>query len=220
MFPRKVLLLVLVTAAFAVAAPKSSSKPDGKSWWAHVQVLADDKMEGRDTGSEGHRKAAAYVAEQFKKSGLKPAGTNGYYQPVQFNSRKIDEKNSSLELIRDGKSEPLTLGEDANFSMRIDPDPEVSADLVFVGYGLKVPELNYDDLAGLDLKGKIVVIFAGAPPSMPGPLASHYQSADERWKTLKAAGVIGTIGIPNPKNMDIPWSRSTLARLKPAMSLA
>jgi Zn-dependent M28 family amino/carboxypeptidase len=220
MFSRKVLLLVLVTAAVALAAPKPVSKPDGKSWWAHVQVLADDKMEGRDTGSEGHRKAAAYVAEQFKKSGLKPAGTNGYFQPVQFNSRKIDEKNSSLELIRDGKSEPLTLGEDANFSMRIDPDPEVSADLVFIGYGLKVPELNYDDLAGLDLKGKIAVIFSGAPPSMHGPLASHYQSADERWKTLKAAGVIGTIGIPNPKNMDIPWSRSTLARLKPAMSLA
>src|SRR5437899_6738228 len=197
----KILLIALVCGVLATAASDWSA--EGKTWWAHVQVLADDKMEGRDTGSEGHRKAAAYVAEQFKKAGLKPAGTNGYYQPVQFNSRKIDEKNSSLELIRDGKSEPLTLGEDANFSMRIDPDPEVSADLVFIGYGLKVPELNYDDLAGLDFKGKIVVIFAGAPPSMPGPLASHYQSADERWKTLKAAGVIGTIGIPNPKNMDI-----------------
>src|SRR6267154_3930063 len=110
MFSRKVLSLVLVTAAVALAAPKSTSKPDGKTWWAHVQVLADDKMEGRDTGSEGHRKAAAYVAEQFKKSGLKPAGTDGYFQPVQFNSRKIDEKNSSLTLVRNGVDEPLTLG--------------------------------------------------------------------------------------------------------------
>ncbi|MCU1284530.1 MAG: putative aminopeptidase [Acidobacteriales bacterium] len=219
---KDLLLLALATTALAAPNPaaKTSSKPDGKSWWAHVQVLADDKMEGRDTGSEGHRKAAAYVADQFKKAGLKPAGTKGYYQPVKFNSRKVDESASSLELIRDGKYEPLTLGEDANFSMRIDPAPDVTADLVFVGYGLTVPEQNYDDLAGLDLKGKIVVIFAGAPSSLPGPLASHYQSADQRWKTLQAAGVIGSIGIPNPKNMDIPWSRSTLARLKPAMSLA
>src|SRR5437879_2371113 len=138
MLSKKTLVFALALSAVAVAAPKSASKPDGKSWWAHVQVLADDKMEGRDTGSEGHRKAAAYVAEQFKKAGLKPAGTNGYFQPVKFSARKIDEKNSSLELIRDGKSEPLTLGEDANFSMRIDPAPEVTADLVFVGYGLTV----------------------------------------------------------------------------------
>src|SRR4051794_31429348 len=184
MFSKKMLAFALVASAIAVAAPKSASTPDGKSWWAHVQVLADDNMEGRDTGTEGHRKAAAYVADQFKKSGLKPAGTNGYYQPVQFNSRKIDEKNSSLVLVHNDskKEEPLTLGEDAAFSMRIDPAAEVSAPLVFVGYGLKVPELNYDDLAGLDLKGKIAVIFAGAPSSMPGPLASHYQSADQRWK--------------------------------------
>jgi Zn-dependent M28 family amino/carboxypeptidase len=220
MFSKKILVFALALSAVAVAAPKSASKPDGKSWWAHVQVLADDNMEGRDTGSEGHRKAAAYVAEQFKKSGLKPAGTDGYFQPVQFNSRKIDEKNSSLTLVRNGVDEPLTLGEDANFSMRIDPAPEVAAELVFVGYGLKVPEMNYDDFAGLDLKGKVAVLFAGAPPSMPGPLASHYQSADQRWKALQEAGAIGTIGISNPKNMDIPWSRSTLARLKPAMSLA
>src|SRR6266436_29676 len=218
MFSKKILVFALVASAIALAAPKPASKPDGKSWWAHVQVLADDKMEGRDTGSEGHRKAAVYVAEQFKKSGLKPAGTDGYFQPVQFNTRKIDEKNSSLSLVRNGVDEPLTLGEDANFNMRIDPASEVTADLVFVGYGLKVPEMNYDDFAGLDLKGKVAVLFAGAPPSMPGPLASHYQSADQRWKALHEAGAIGTIAISNPKNMDIPWSRSTLARLKPAMS--
>src|SRR3954470_3387507 len=97
MFSRKILALLLVSAAFS--APKAGSKPDGKSWWAHVQVLADDKMEGRDTGTEGHRRAAAYVADQFKKSGLKPAGTNGYFQTVAFNSRTVDEKNSSLILV-------------------------------------------------------------------------------------------------------------------------
>src|SRR3954464_5981397 len=114
MFSKIMLVFAVAGSAIAVAAPKFTSKPDGKSWWAHVQVLADDKMEGRDTGSEGHRRAAAYVAEQFKKSGLKSAGTDGYFQPVQFNSRKIDEKNSSLTLVRKGVDEPLTLGEDAN----------------------------------------------------------------------------------------------------------
>ena len=83
-----------------------------------------------------------------------------------------------------------------------------------------VPEKNYDELAGLDVKGKIVVYLAGGPKSIPGPLKSHYQSGAERWKYLKAAGAIGIASIPNPKSMDIPWSRATLARLMPSMSLA
>ncbi|HEY6274589.1 MAG TPA: M28 family metallopeptidase [Terriglobales bacterium] len=192
---------------------------DGKTWWGFVNVLADDKMEGRETGSAGLRKAEGYIVDQLKNDGLEPAGVNGFYQPVKFESRQIDEKESSLSLVRDGKAEPLTLGDDAAFSTRIDLAPSVAAPLVFVGYGLRVPEMNYDDLAGLDLKGKVAVILAGSPAEIPGALSSHYQSAGERWKAFAKAGVVGTITILNPASMDIPWSRISLNRAHPSMAL-
>src|SRR6266571_8991761 len=104
--------------------------------------------------------------------------------------------------------------------MRIDPAPSVDAPLVYVGYGLQIPERNIDDLAGLPLKGAVVVYITSAPKSLPGPLQAHFGSAAERWKMYTAAGAIGTLTIANPKSMDIPWTRSTLARLQPQMSLA
>ena len=200
-------------------APAPQSHFDGKSWWSHVRVLADDRMEGRDTGSEGLRQAESYVVEQLRKSGLEPAGADGFYQPIQIESRQIVEKDSSAVLIRDGKPEPLTLGDDAYFSSRPQLAPELQAPLVFVGYGLQIPEKNYDDLAGLDLRGKVAVYIAGSPADVPAALSAHYQSASERWKSLQAAGVVGTISVPNPASMDVPWSRMTLNRTKPTMQL-
>src|SRR6266550_8330280 len=93
---------------------------DGKTWWNHVKVLADDKMEGRETGSQGLRKAEEYVVQQLTKAGLDPAATNGYHQPIKFISRQIIEKDSTAALVRNGTEEPLSLGEDAFFSTRID----------------------------------------------------------------------------------------------------
>jgi Zn-dependent M28 family amino/carboxypeptidase len=215
-------LAMFLLGAVVVCAQDVPNPPkdfDGKSWWEHVKVLADDNMEGRETGSPGLKRAEAYVVEQLKKAGVEAAGENGYYQRVKLVSREIDEKNSSMALVKDGKAELLTLGEDSFFSTRVDLAPQVEAPLVFVGYGLKVPEENYDDLAGVDLRGKIAVIFAGIPSSIPGPLGSHYQTASERWKTLKAAGAIGALTIPNPGSMDIPWSRMSLSRTHPSMEL-
>ena len=125
------------------------------------KALANDGMEGRNTGSPAHKRAADYVAAQFQKAGLEPAGIGGYIQPVQFKTRRIVEAQSSLALVRDGKTEPLTLGEDANISMRVDPAPSVEAPLVFVGYGLNIPERNINDFAGVNLKGAIVVYIVG-----------------------------------------------------------
>jgi Zn-dependent M28 family amino/carboxypeptidase len=208
----------VTVAAFAQQAAKNDF--DGKTWWDYVKVLADDNMEGRETGSAGLKRAEAYVVEQLKADGVEPASTEGYYQPVKFEVRQIVEKDSSIALIREGKSEPLTLGEDAFFNTRVNLAPEIEAPLVFVGYGLTIPEKNYDDLAGLDLKGKVAVIFGGSPAEMPGALASHYQSAGERWKSLRKAGVVGVVALPNPASMDIPWSRMALNRAHPSMELA
>lgn len=194
---------------------------DGQTWWEHVKYVADDRMEGRETGSEGLRKAEAYAVEQLVKAGVQPAGTNGFYQRVKFISRQIVEKDSSIALLRNGIQEPLVLGDDAFFNTRVDLAPGViSSPLVFAGYGLKIPERNYDDLEGLELKGKIAVILTGFPDDIPTALAAHYQWVGERWKTFREAGAIGIVTIPNPAAMDIPWSRMSLNRAHPQMDLA
>ena len=209
------ILIAMLTGTIGMQADDT-----GARWWSHVEALANDGMEGRNTGSPAHKRAAEYVATQLKKAGLEPAGVNGYLQPVAFKTRRIDEAKSSLALVGPGKSEALTLGEDANLSVRVDPAATVDAPLVFVGYGLKIPERGIDDFAGVTLKGAMVVHIAATPQSLPGPLQAHFGSAAERWKMYQAAGAVGVISIANPKSMDIPWARSTLARLQPAMSLA
>ena len=211
------MLVVLSSHPMLSLTPGAGDVPDGQRWWSHVAVLADDKLEGRNTGSAGHRKAAEYVAAEFARSGLKPAGTDGYLQPVHLISREIDETHSSLTLIKETGLEPLTLGRDAVISLRVDPAPTVDAELVFAGHGLSIPEANHDDFAGLDVRGKLVVYLAGAPPSIPGPLAAHMQSAAERAALLRRHGAIGTVSILNPKNMDIPWPRLLAARSRPSM---
>jgi Zn-dependent M28 family amino/carboxypeptidase len=215
----KVSNFLLVSVLTISATAQTTAHFDGQSWWNHIKVLADDKLEGRDTGSRGEREAQKYAVEQLKSAGAEPAGTGGFYQPVKFVSRQIVEKDCSLALIRDGKREPLTLGEDAIITTRIMPAREVQAPLVFAGYGLKIPEKNYDDFAGIDVRGKIVVIFSGSPSEIPGALASHYQIAAERWKVLRAAGALGIVSLMNPAVMDIPWSRIALNRAHPTMDL-
>lgn len=207
----------LLVAAALLGAEKA---PDARRWWSHVLFLAGDELEGRETGSNGHRRAAEYVAGEFERSGLKPAGAQGYLQSVKLRSRRILEEQSSLALVRNGKRELLTLGEDAMVSMRVKPPGSVSAPLVFAGYGLVVPEKKYDDLAGLALRGKIAVYLSGGPTSIGGPLRAHYQSADERAKLWQSAGVVGTVALVSPRETEIPWSRASAARLQPAMSLA
>ena len=193
---------------------------DGNSWWKHVEFLASDALQGRNTGSPGHKRAAEYVAEQFKKAGLEPAGTAGYIQTIGFKMRQIDESHSSLSLIRDGQTMRLMLGEHANFSLRVDPASSVEAPLVFVGHGLDVPEQQINDLDGLNLKGAVVVYINATPRTLPSALQAHFGSAAERWHMYRAAGAVGTITIANPRNVDVPWARSTGQRLQPAMSLA
>ncbi len=215
---RNMLSAILILAC-AISSPAQQNSAaahfDGNSWWAHVKFLADDSLEGRDTGSEGLRKAEAYAVEQLQRAGLEPAGANGFYQPVRFNQYEVDEAKSSLALVANGQAKTLSFADDAFISSRATRNSTmISAPLVFIGYGLQIPEKNLDELAGLDLKGKIVVYL------VPTALASHYQTAGERWKSLHAAGAIGTMNIANPASMDIPWSRISVNRNHPSMDLA
>src|SRR5687768_3458632 len=100
-------------------------------WWSHAVFLSDDSMQGRQTGSPEHRKAAEYVADQFKKAGLKPGAGSGYLHPVGFISREVVEEKSSLAIVRDGVELPIKLGEEAMLNMRVDHAPTVDAPMVF-----------------------------------------------------------------------------------------
>lgn len=171
----------MTLAALPILAGAVDYAAEGKLWWSHIQFLADDKLQGRNIGTDEFRQAADYVAGQFQRLGLKPAGTAGYLQPIQFNSRQVIQEESSLALVRDGNVEPLTLGTDASLSARADLAPKLEAPMVFVGYGLQIPEAHWDDLAGLDLKGKIAVyVNAQGPADAPAPVKSHLTSAAER----------------------------------------
>ena len=152
------------------------------------------------SGSAGFEKAATYVEGQFKDIGLKPGGVAGYRQPVKFESRVLVPEQSQLALVRNGEEEPLTLREDASLSARGELDGSIEAPMVFVGYGLSIPEAKWDDLAGLDLRGKIAVyVNAPAPVDVSDNVKSHVSSAGERWAVLKKAGAIGVATFPNPR---------------------
>src|SRR5262249_17591497 len=216
MVKRFIASILLLSGAASLGA-QAPSGPAGR-WWSHIAFLADDRMKGRETGSPEHRAAAEYIAKHFKDAGLKPGGTDGYFQPVPIVTRKIVEPKSSLALVRGGTVVPVVMGDEATFSMRIAHAPQTEAPMVFIGYGLQVPEAKHDDLAGVDLKGKVALLLTGGPSTIPGPLLAPYTNT--RWSYLRAAGAIGVVSIQNPKGQDIPWDRSKLARFLPSMAIA
>ena len=172
---------------------------EGKAWWAHVQVLADDKLEGRNVGTPGYDKAVDYVESQFKALGLKPAGTSGFRQPIKFENRSFGNAQPQLALVREGKEESLAVGQDASLNARGELDGSLEAGMVFVGYGLSVPEAGWDDLAGVNLRGKIAVYMNAFPPiNVSDNVKSHANTADERWAAAKLAGAVGIASMPIP----------------------
>jgi Zn-dependent M28 family amino/carboxypeptidase len=216
---RNTATVAVLMTAIAVAQGPQPTGDDQSRWWNHVKTLADDRLEGRQTGSEGYRTAAAYVVAQFEKAGLKPAGTKGYSQSVAFTERRIVEDKSHLALVRDGKEDVLRFGTDVAVNLRAELTPSIEAPLVFAGYGLSAPDTGHDDLAGLDLKGKVAVYIAGTPAAITGAAAAHYQQAGVRWQALKAAGAVGGIAIANPATVEQPWERTSPSRLNPVMTL-
>lgn len=182
---------------FTVVAAAQQQRFDGKSWWRHIEVLAADNMEGRDTGAPGLERAEAYVVDQLKRIGLAPAGTSGYFQPIKFESRQVVQAEPSAALVRGDNVVPLALGEDAVIAENIpNVAPRLDAPLVFLGYGLTIPEKNYDDLAGHDLRGKVAVTIGGLPEGITGLVAAHHTALRERWQQFRNAGLIGWIVIP------------------------
>ena len=126
---------------------------------------------------------------------MKPGGASGYRQPVELESRELVPAQTKLALVRNGVEEPLTPREDATLNAR-GIECTIDAPMVFVGYGLSIPE-GWDDLAGLDLRGKVAVfVNALAPADVPDNVRSHVGSGPERWAALKRAGAIGVAALP------------------------
>ena len=135
----------LAAAATATAPTESYAKPAAQ-WWADITALAGDSTEGRLTGSPGYMRSAKYVISRFEAEGLKPAGVEGFLQPVAFEQQTVDQAASRAEFKTPG-AEPIPAqpGEDLIIAAGGAPRPHrVAAPLVFIGYGLHLPEQGYD----------------------------------------------------------------------------
>jgi hypothetical protein len=226
--PLCMLGLVVLAVSGSAAAAQPDSPPAqaaglsaaAKQWWTDISVLADDKMEGRQTGSAGYLRAADYVVSRFKSEGLKPAGTTGFLQPVTFEQQVVDQRSSTLDLVgADNAVTPLLVGQYSRISPGGAPIADtVDAPLVFLGYGLHLPQQGADDFAGMDVKGKIVVVLSGGPSDISGPVKSNARFA--RSELLGKLGAVGLISLTTPKQVEIPWARQLLLAGQPGMYLA
>jgi Zn-dependent M28 family amino/carboxypeptidase len=206
--------------AALLVLPALAATPAATQWWADVSALASDDNEGRMTGSPGYDRAAGYVIERFKALGLKPAGSRGFLQTVVFEQQTVDQTDSSLALISaTGVSHDLQLGEDAVIAPGGGPRPDtIEAPMVFIGYGLHLPDQGHDDFAGMDLKGKIVVVLSGGPSDISGPLKSNARFA--RIEQLGRLGAVGVITLTTAHQIEIPWARQKLISHQPGLYLA
>ena len=206
-------------AACQAVAPPPPTK-ETSQWWQHISVLASDRMEGRLTGSQGYEEATRYVADCFRRFGLEPAGADGYFQPVSYEVQTILPDKSSVALRgADGQSHPFAIGDDMVLNAGAEQLPRLDAPLVFVGYGLHLPEIGYDDFADVDLQGKIAVFLSGAPSGIPGALQAHSR-AEEFPKILAAKGAVGALTLQSAAAMEIPWERTKETYGMPGMYLS
>jgi Zn-dependent M28 family amino/carboxypeptidase len=206
---------VLALCALIAATPAAAQTQAGR-WWSHVETLAGPEFEGRLTGSTGYDKAAAYAAGRFKAYGLEPAGTKGYLQPIRLTVQQIDAARSGAALLANGESTPLRVGPDIIMGARLPQPATVEAPLVFIGYGLHLPEVGYDDFAKQNLKGKIAVYVNGGPGDISAALKSHSRGS-ETWRAAAAAGAVGLIALSTPKAAEIPWTRVIENSAQPGM---
>jgi hypothetical protein len=165
----------------------------------HLSFIASDELGGRYTFSEGNRKAAAYLASQLASYGYRGAASDGsFLQPVPLGYRKVEVDKTSLTLDLAGAKKILKYGDDFLSDKPVSAD--LKGELVFVGYGISSSANKHDDYAGLDTKGKIIVVMPGAPKSMNAALLKENEIGE---KNALAHGAIGAILIPPPDQLQL-----------------
>lgn len=165
----------------------------------HIKYLASDELGGRFPGTRGDSLAEEYAIGQFKSYGVPPGGDDGYREKFNFISEIKLGKNNSFSLTSNDETIEQKLGDDF-YPLSYSSSGEASGELVFAGYGISAPDLKYEDLKDLDLKGKIAVVMRFSPgENTPhdNPY-SKYDFARMKCKALKEAGAKGIIFITGP----------------------
>ncbi|GAC1423498.1 MAG: M28 family metallopeptidase [Acidobacteriaceae bacterium] len=187
---------------------------DAEKIRAHVRFLADDLLEGRGPGVRGGDIAATYIATQFALDGLKPGGDNGtYFQQVDFFGMTVKHESTTFALVpKSGAAMELKFGPDYVVNNpRHTPAETIDAPIVFVGYGVTAPEFGWDDYAGIDVKGKVVLIIVGDPPSddpkfFGGKALTYYGRWTYKYEQAARKGAVGALLIHRTDLASYPWS--------------
>ncbi len=202
-------------------AKANSSASAAERIHADLLYLADDKREGREAGSQGFLDSAHYVAARFKKLGLKPGANGSWFQNVKLHSARRDMEASRMEVILpSGEITVLVDLEDYLIGRSIDrPGFDVTAPAVFAGYGAVDEKSGYDDYKGLDVSGKIVIVFNGAPALFDSETRAYVGSSEQKRIAAAAHGAVGFISLRTLANeARTPWRRLIAAPLSPAMA--
>ncbi len=188
---------------------------------AHLDYLASDERKGRMTGTAAYDEAAAYVADQFAALGLEPAGEDGWFQNVPLTANRIDLDRVAVTVHKeDGDSELAWKDDFVMSGDKLRARTSVSAEVVFVGFGVHAPDMNYSDYDGIDVSGKIVALFGGAPASFPHNERAFYSSGRTKADEMVRRGAVGYIGLRSRVDQArVPWELLTLnAGVQPGMS--
>src|SRR5688572_12012549 len=164
---------------------------------SHIAYLADDKLKGRLPGTEGFQMAVDYVVNQYKQMGVAPGGDAGsFLQKLVIRKAVLDNASATAVLKgADGNTETLQLVKDFTpMPHPLKANASAEGALVFAGYGVEIPG-GYSDYAGIDVKGKIVVLVNGAPDGLPSTLTAHFSNAGNKLNTAAAKGAVGAIVI-------------------------
>jgi Zn-dependent M28 family amino/carboxypeptidase len=215
------LLAVAVVFALAVRTPAqgtagnnaaSSSQINPQNIRAHVKFLASDLLEGRGTGQRGGDIVAEYIATQFALDGLKPAGDNGtYFQDVPMVGVKTTG-DASFKLAP-ANGEAITLIHLDDFVTNNESQVEtadIDAPIVFVGYGIKAPEYNWDDYKSADLHGKVALLFVNEPISddpkfFKGKALTYYGRWTYKFEETARRGALATLVIHRTDLASYAW---------------
>jgi hypothetical protein len=187
---------------------------------AHMEVLAADDMEGREAGTSGYGRAADYVAEQYRNAGLDPLGDGGsYLQSIDFFETRLIPESPRLFIRKADSRIDLKFRDDfvtgGSFGK---VDVGITAPLVFVGYGIQAPEYDHDDFAGVDVRGKILVVLSGAPPLFDTDQRAFYSSGTGKRESAVDRGAVGMITVRTPVDQKRrAWDRYLPGIGKPGM---
>lgn len=188
---------------------------------AHLQYLADDALLGRMTGTPEYDEAAAYVARHFEEIGLEPGGNDGWFQQVPMLARRINVDSAKFVFHQDDVEKAQRWKED--FVMGGDTvraETEITAEVVFAGFGIHAPDMDYSDYDGIDVEGKIIAAFGGAPDSFPHNERAFYSSGLTKAEEAVARGAVGFVGLRSRTDQKrYTWKRiSENAGVRPGMS--